>query len=157
MKKENLGIVKKGKGDAIGAKNAIRKTDTLVRSKCTVAVGKPFQKGDDPRRHKFGRVSLDRAAFAVKLNNFLCNGEGDPEELAKILWRYVRKGESWAVREILDRILGRAVQPIEVGETPKRITYIVKYADDLTILNETPAPSPTDEKAEPMLMLSRKS
>ena len=129
MEKRNLGIIKKGKGDAMNAKNAARSYRALAAHEKPGKVGVPFKPGEDPRRHKLGRVSLDRAAFAVKLNNFLCNGEGDPEDLAKILWRYVRKGEPWAVKEILDRILGRCVQPIEVEEKPKRITYVVKYAD----------------------------
>ncbi len=98
--------------------------------RAVAAPGKPFQKGEDPRRHKFGRESLDRAAFSAKLNNFLCNGIGDPKELAQILWGYARRGQAWAVSEILDRICGRVPQALQIEPVPG--IYRIVYAGEFT-------------------------
>jgi len=120
----------------------------LVCSKCAVAAGKPFQKGVDPRRHKLGRMSLDRAAFSAKLSNYLCNGTGDPEELAGILWKYARAGQAWAVSELLDRICGKVAQAVQLEEPVRK--FIIVHAD------EAPEPAATDPGAERALALSRK-
>jgi len=101
----------------------------IRRSKPAVAAGfgRPFLEGEDPRRHKLGRTSLGRAAFMARLNNALAGGEGDPEELARILWKYARAGKPWAISEILDRICGRPTQPLEhSGEVKTGEKLIVK-------------------------------
>jgi hypothetical protein len=111
-------------------------------------IGKPFMPGEDPRRHKLGRVSLDRAAFSAKVSNYLCNGTGSPKDLARILWKYALKGEAWAVSELLDRICGKVAQAVQLEEPVRK--FIIVYAD------EALEPAGTDPRAERELSLSRK-
>ena len=93
-------------------------------------------------------MSLDRAAFSAKLSNYLCNGTGDPEELAGILWKYARAGQAWAVSELLDRICGKVAQAVQLEEPVRK--FIIVHAD------EAPEPAATDPGAERALALSRK-
>ena len=132
-----------------------RKKGSLVHSKRALAasakprvVGKPFMPGPDPRRHRLGRASLDRAAFSAKLNNFLCNGIGDPEALARILWKYAMAGQAWAVTELLNRICGKVAQAVQLEESVRK--FIIMYAD------EALEPAAADPRAERELSLSRK-
>ena len=111
-------------------------------------IGKPFKPGEDSRRHKLGRMSLDRAAFAAQLNNFLCNGAGSPEALAGVLWKCALKGQAWAVCELLDRICGKVAQAVQLEEPVRK--FIIVHAD------EAPEPAATDPGAERALALSRK-
>jgi hypothetical protein len=101
-------------------------TGQIVKKRGTMPKGKPFQPGPDPRRHKFGRASLNRADFMAKLNNALCNGIGEPDEIARILWKYARMGRSWALVEIMDRIGGRVPQSVQLGPL-ENVTYKVVY------------------------------
>ena len=161
---------------ALKQAGAVRKKDALVRSNRALAargkpgkIGKPFKLGEDPRRHKLGRVSLDRAAAAAKINNLLCNGTGDPAELAAVLWKHALKGEAWAVSELLDRICGKVALAIQL-EKPIVQGFVVCHQDeeptpadyarlDAKIKKETdnePALSPIDEKAERLLAMSPK-
>jgi len=152
-----------------------RKKDALARSNRALAahgkpgmVGNPFKKGADPRRHKLGRVSLDRAAFAAQLNNYFCNGIGDPRKLADVLWKCALKGQAWAVSELLDRICGKVALAIQL-EKPVIKGFIICHGDE----EPTPADyarldakikregegstlSPTDEKAARVLAMSPK-
>jgi len=140
---------------ALKRAGAARKKDALACSKRAVAahekpkkIGKPFKKGEDPRRHKLGRVSLDRAAAAAKINNLLCNGIGDPAELAAVLWKHALKGEAWAVSELLNRICGKVMQSVQVEEPVRK--FIIVYAD------EALEPAGTDPRAEREFSFSRK-
>jgi hypothetical protein len=150
---------------ALKQAGAARKKDALACSQRALAahvkprkVGKPFKKGEDPRRHKLGRVSLDRAAFAAQLNNYFCNGIGEPKALAEVLWKCALKGQAWAVCELLDRICGKVMQSVQVEE-PRR-EFIIRHADDFRTSNEEAAAvalSPTDEKAKRALELAQKA
>ena len=79
--------------------------------------GRPFRKGEDPRRHKLGRVSLSRSSLFAKFSEALGGEAGDPAELARILWKYARVGRPWAVTEILNRICGKPTPPQENSES----------------------------------------
>ena len=115
----------------------IQKASGAAVSKRAVPGGKPFTAGDDPRRHKLGRMSLDRAAFSARLNNGLCNGEGDPEELAALLWREARRGKPWAIVELLNRIMGR--EPIGVSLSGEPVIYRIVYDDTPDDVGRVPA------------------
>ncbi len=91
--------------------------------------GRPFQVGEDPRRHKFGRKSLCRAAFIARLNNALTGGEGPPEELAQVLWKHARAGRPWAISELLDRICGRPTQPLEPSLAENVSVFKLEFGD----------------------------
>lgn len=97
------------------ARSGPREKGALVRSNRTHAAGKPFKKGADSRRHKLGRMSLDRAAFATAFNNSLC-AAGNPKELAEILWKRARAGHAWAVLELLERTCGKVIQAVQAGD-----------------------------------------
>ena len=143
---------------------AAREKRAPACSKCAVAahgrpgkIGNPFKKGEDPRRHKLGRVSLDRAAFAAQLNNYFCNGIGDPRKLAEVLWKCALKGQAWAVCELLDRICGKEAQPIRFIEPAQK--YRIVYADGTPAGKPFYGPGiidPADEKAERVLAMSPK-
>jgi hypothetical protein len=144
---------------------AARKKDAPVRSERALAahgnpgmIGKPFKPGEDSRRHKLGRMSLDRAAFAAQLNNFLCNGAGSPEALAGVLWKYALRGQAWAVCELLDRVAGKITQPIHIAELAQK--YRIVYADGTPAGGPFYGPGfidPTDEEAERVLAMGRKT
>jgi hypothetical protein len=77
----------------------------------TAPKGRPFQKGDDPRRNKQGARSKEAQSFAERFANSLASG-GDPKDLAAILWEKALKGQPWAVEVLLDRLIGKVTQPI---------------------------------------------
>ena len=76
--------------------------------------GKPgrFKKGDDPRRNKRGARSKEAQSFAERFANALAKG-GEPQDLSEMLWEKALKGQSWAVEILLDRLIGKVVQPID--------------------------------------------
>lgn len=75
--------------------------------------GCPFKKGDDPNRHKLGRVSRQRAGWMdAMLNAFVL--ELDPAEAGKVRAKLYRQGR--LIPETDDRIGGKVTQPIS-GDT----------------------------------------
>ena len=96
----------------------MRSTGTARR-----AVGRPFQKGDDPRRCKGGR-SKEAQSFGLRFGNALATG-GDPKEIADVLWEKARRGQPWAIEILLDRLIGK---PKDNEGQPK--AFIVVYADE---------------------------
>ena len=85
--------------------------------------GRPFQKGDDPRRNK-GAKSQEAQSFAVNFANALATG-GDPKALSALLWEKALRGQPWAVEILLDRLIGK---PKENEGQPRQITVL--YASD---------------------------
>ena len=79
------------------------------------APGKPFKKGDDPRRNK-GNKNAGAQAFAIKFRNALAE-KISPDEVADILIAEVKKKRPWAIQEYLDRLMGKSAQPIEHSGT----------------------------------------
>jgi hypothetical protein len=57
-------------------------------------------------------MSKERAAWSTKFLNALADGM-KPEEAAKILLAVFRAKQSWAVLEVLERLVGKVSQPIE--------------------------------------------
>jgi hypothetical protein len=87
------------------------------------AGGKPFKNGDDPRRGKNGRVCAERASWAVKFNNAMAQ-KITPDDVAEILIKEVRRGRPWAIELYLDRVIGKASQPIEhTGEIAHKLKF----------------------------------
>jgi len=82
----------------------------------TAPKGRPFQKGDDPRRNKQGARSKEAQSFAERFANALASG-GDPKALAALLWEKALKGQPWAVEILLDRLIGKVSQPVSGGLT----------------------------------------
>ncbi len=95
----------------------------MTLRKRAMPAGKPFQKGDDPRRNK-GTGSGEAKSFGIRFNNALASG-GNPKELSTILWDRARRGQEWAISIILDRLIGK---PKENEGQPR--AYVVAYADD---------------------------
>jgi len=79
--------------------------------------GKPFQPGDDPRRHLAGRKSKDAINFGQAFSRAIAES-GDAEALARVLWKKALQGVPFAVDTILERTLGRPVQGISIAEPP---------------------------------------
>jgi hypothetical protein len=72
---------------------------------------KPFTGKDDPRRNKTGNKTADRAAWAINFNNALAE-KADPDKLIKKLLDLAERGCEWAMKEVLDRLMGKSTQPI---------------------------------------------
>jgi len=90
--------------------------------------GRPFQKGDDPRRHLHGSKCKDAVSFGAEFNRELSSG-GDPAALAALLWKRALAGHAWAIEMILDRLIGRPTLSVNLG--PKEPTiYRIVYAED---------------------------
>ncbi len=89
--------------------------------------GKPFQRGDDSRRHLAGRKCKDAIAFSQDFNRALAEG-GDPSALAALLWRRALAGHAWAIEILLDRLLGKLSTTTFIPQGPPTVFRIV-YAD----------------------------
>jgi hypothetical protein len=73
---------------------------------------KPFKKGPDPRRNPTGGVCKERAAWEQKFRNALAE-KADPCKLAQVLVdAAMRAKRPWAIEIILDRLIGKSVQPL---------------------------------------------
>ena len=71
--------------------------------------GRPFKKGDDPNRHKLGRISKQRAGWMdAMLNAFVL--ALDPTEAGKVRAKLYRQGR--LIPETDDRIGGKVTQPM---------------------------------------------
>ena len=87
----------------------------------------PLENGNNGRNGKGRFLPGNRAAVGhVDPNTLRLRAwrkvmlEVEPEALRKVLAVLVAEaeaGEPWAVRELLDRTLGKAIQPIDMGDT----------------------------------------
>lgn len=74
-------------------------------------VGRPFQKGDDPRRNRAGPRALPiTQALAKKLTN------KDADSIADVVIAQAMEGNPWAVQFLADRLEGKAIARNENGE-----------------------------------------
>src|SRR5215213_7303692 len=74
-------------------------------------VGRPFQKGHDPRRNPHGpRAQPVTRALAKTLT------EKRAEKIAEVVVAAAEAGESWAVQFLADRLEGKAVARNEQGQ-----------------------------------------
>jgi len=82
--------------------------------------GKPFEKGD-PRINKHGPVSEERRTFTVEFNNAIAKRADVPKLVDKLV-TLAEHGIEWAMKEVLDRTMGKVTQPIGgEGGGPVRI------------------------------------
>ena len=82
--------------------------------------GKPFQKGD-PRINKGGSATRERAAWSAKFHNALAE-KLTPDQAADTLVAAFKAKQSWAVQEVLERLMGKVTQPIE-GELTHTLQF----------------------------------
>jgi len=61
----------------------------------------------------------------ARLNNALAGGEGDPEELARILWKYARGGKPLAISEILDRVCACSLLSCQAPQERYRLQVLL--------------------------------
>lgn len=85
------------------------------------AKGRPFVKGDTRINKNQGPLCREAAQFAIAFKNALAKG-GKPEMLAKILWDKALAGRPWAIEMLLDRLIGKEVQPLS-GELNLRFVF----------------------------------
>ena len=88
---------------------------------------KPFQKGEDSRRHKHGSASEERAAWTSLFLNRLAE-RLDPKKAADILATAYEAKRSWAVMEVHERLMGKEEQPIDLRA--KNLTIKVVQVKD---------------------------
>ena len=88
------------------------------------ASGRPFVKGD-PRiqRNTKGPVCKERQAFAIEFNNAIAKRADIPKLVEKLVG-LAEKGCEWAMKEVLDRTMGKVTQPVE---TDQNILYRIIY------------------------------
>lgn len=90
----------------------------------------PFQKGFDPRRHKYGKASKDRVEWAAKFNNLLAL-KLPPDEAVETLIREYKRGKSWAILEVLRRLVGEPIQSLEITSAPdQKLTIEIVRPDE---------------------------
>ena len=90
--------------------------------------GRPFVQGTDPRRHLAGTKSREALDFKAEFKRVL-RDRVNVEKLVKVLLQKAEAGIPWAMQEVLDRGLGKAVQFID--EKIENGTHIrIQYRND---------------------------
>jgi hypothetical protein len=79
-----------------------------------------FKPGNDPNRNAKGPVCKERATWAIEFNNALAK-RADAEALVEKLVSLAERGVEWAMKEVLDRLLGKVTQPIDIKPNIWRI------------------------------------
>lgn len=97
--------------------------------------GVPFKKGEDTRRHLDGRKSKDALDFKAEFKRVL-HDEVNIKKLVRVLLRKAEAGIPWAMQEVLDRGLGKAVQFTDNKFEEGLVTYRILLGGD-TIDEET--------------------
>lgn len=105
--------------------------------------GKPFQPGEDPRRHMAGRKCKSAIEFSKDFNRALA-GAGDPAALAALLWKRAMAGHAWAVDTILDRLLGKQAATAIVQQDDPAI-YRFLYKDGTPVYPHPEFPKDPDK------------
>jgi hypothetical protein len=98
-----------------------------VAAKKKRVVGRPFQSGPDPRRHKGGRKCATALEFSQAFARALAEG-GSPEDLAALIWEETMKGSAYAKDVILDRLIGPVTKAALISSTPT--IYRIEYKPD---------------------------
>ena len=88
--------------------------------------GKPFQPGPDPRRNVNGRRCKDALEFDKEFSRLLAGG-GDPQKLARVLWKKAMRGSEWAIDAVLDRLCGKPLQR-QIIQQPHQ-NFVITYAN----------------------------
>lgn len=92
--------------------------------------GRPFQKGDDPNRAPFGKVSRKRAAWMTVFLNELAE-ELEPKEAAKAFAKRYKAGIPFFVGEGHERLGGKVTQPVDGDLTMKGVvTFVMPRPED---------------------------
>jgi hypothetical protein len=73
--------------------------------------GKPFAKGNDPRRNMNGNLNAEAQSYEIRFRNALAEGLS-PKEFAGIVIEDVRRHRPGAKEFYADRLMGKATQPI---------------------------------------------
>ena len=89
-------------------------------------IGRPFQPGDDPRRHMSGRKCADAIAFSQAFARALAEG-GDPKALAENIWKSAMKGNPFSIDVILDRLIGPVNKAAVLEELPR--VFVITHMD----------------------------
>lgn len=91
---------------------------------------KPFAKGPDPRRWKHGQKNKKAVKVSRDIQQWLAlvgdevyeSGQTYSEALARKLWDRAVKGDIQAAGIVIERLLGKAVQPIS-GELSHVLSF----------------------------------
>jgi hypothetical protein len=95
----------------------------IASQKRTPPRGRPFKKGD-ARINKHGPVSEERRVFSVEFNNAIAK-RADMTVLVDKLLTLAEHGVEWAMKEVLDRTLGKVSQPLaHSGE----LSHVLSFA-----------------------------
>ena len=95
--------------------------------------GKPFKKGDDPRRNTAGNLNAEAQSWGIEYRNWLAK-KLTPEKAAEVTVDAYKRKQAWAVQEVNERLGGKVSQPIE---TDQNILYRIIYEK----------PKPTEDEA----------
>ncbi len=81
-----------------------------------------------------------RAALARAVNRRV-DGKGSPKKLDMIAADEAMNGESWAVREVGDRLDGKPAQAIAIkGDPDSPVIFNLRLGDGLKTIEHEPAP-----------------
>ena len=82
----------------------------MTGSQRRMPAGKPFKKGD-LRINRLGGVSKEKRAFKEEFDNAMAK-RIDMNSLVEKLATLAEHGVEWAMREVLERMLGKVSQPV---------------------------------------------
>jgi hypothetical protein len=104
----------------------------MKRSNTAVAaIGKPFAKGEDQRRNMHGQKNKEAVEITAAMKAAFAEEGARGDRFRKVVdkvWEKAALGVPWAVQMVMDRVLGRVKESVEVS-TPTDRHFTIKVVE----------------------------